>query len=45
MEQQARPIDLMNWRFQQNLYRAYSDAYVRARLIHETEIEKQALAK
>jgi hypothetical protein len=34
---------LDNWRFQQALYRAYYDAYVRARLIHETEVEERAL--
>ncbi len=33
---------LLNWRFQQALYRAYYDAYVRSRLLHETAIEERA---
>ncbi|MFN7937586.1 MAG: glycoside hydrolase family 20 zincin-like fold domain-containing protein [Bryobacteraceae bacterium] len=37
MERTATPQQLLNWRFQQGLYRAYYDAYIRARLIHETE--------
>ena len=36
MERAAAPRDLRNWRFQQALYRAYYDAYVRSRLLHET---------
>ena len=43
MERAAAPRDLLNWRFQQALYRAYYDAHVRARLLHETAIEQQAL--
>ncbi len=43
LEQRASPAVLGNWRFQQALYRAYYDAYVRARLIHETELEQQAM--
>jgi hypothetical protein len=43
MERAATPRDLLNWRFQQALYRAYYDAHVRARLLHETAIEQQAL--
>lgn len=43
MEKQAAPSDLKNWRFQQALYRAYYDAYVRRRLIHETALEQRAL--
>ncbi|HEV3485320.1 MAG TPA: hypothetical protein VG106_07930 [Vicinamibacterales bacterium] len=43
MERGASPRDLLNWRFQQALYRAYYDAYVRARLLHETAIEARAL--
>ena len=39
MEQAAAPRELHNWRFQQALYRAYYDAYVRSRLLHETAIE------
>jgi len=33
----------LNWRFQQGLYRAYYDAYVRSRLIYETKLEKRAI--
>jgi hypothetical protein len=44
MEREAFPRTLQNWRFQQGLYRAYYDAYVRARLIHETDLEQQARA-
>jgi hypothetical protein len=43
MERSAAPRDLRNWRFQQGLYRAYYDAYVRSRLLHETAIEERAL--
>ncbi len=43
MERSATPQDLLNWRFQQGLYRAYYDAYLRRRLIYETELEKQAM--
>ena len=43
MERRASPEVRGNWRFQQALYRAYYDAYVRARLIRETELERQAL--
>ena len=35
MERQATPTELKNWRFQQALYRAYYDAYVRRRLLAE----------
>src|SRR5262245_49477619 len=45
MERQAAPQDLANWRFQQALYRAYYDEYVRARLIYETSLEELALEK
>jgi hypothetical protein len=45
MERAAAPADLRNWRFQQGLYRAYYDAYVRSRLLHETAIEDRALAR
>jgi hypothetical protein len=45
MEKSATPQNLSNWRFQQALYRAYYDAYVRRRLIHETELEENALDK
>jgi hypothetical protein len=45
MERVASPRDLLNWRFQQGLYRAYYDAYVRARLIAETGQEQQAMER
>ncbi len=45
MERTASPLDKLNWRFQQALYRAYYDAYVRCRLLYETQLEEQALAK
>ena len=45
MERKAAPAHLKNWRFQQALFRAYYDAYVRHRLIYETDLEKQALAR
>jgi hypothetical protein len=43
MERRAPPETLKNWRFQQAVYRAYYDAYVRARLIYETNLEERAL--
>jgi hypothetical protein len=43
MEKAATPQDLLNWRFQQALYRAYYDAYQRSRLLYETELEERAL--
>jgi hypothetical protein len=45
LEQRAAPRVLANWRFQQALYRAYYDAYQRSRLISETDLEQQALAR
>jgi hypothetical protein len=42
MERGANPATLANWRFQQALYRAYYDAYVRARLIYESDLESKA---
>jgi hypothetical protein len=44
LEKSASPALRRNWRFQQALYRAYFDAYVRRRLIAETDQEKTALA-
>lgn len=44
MEARATPAQKMNWRFQQALYRAYYDAYVRARLIAESAQEESATA-
>jgi hypothetical protein len=43
MERGASPRDLLNWRFQQGLYRAYYDAYVRQRLAFETDLELRAM--
>jgi hypothetical protein len=45
MEREAPPAVKLNWRFQQALYRAYYDAYVRARLRHETAALDAARAK
>ena len=45
MEKRATPQMKLNWRFQQALYRAYYDAYVRQRLIYETALEQQALGE
>ncbi|MHC4337091.1 MAG: hypothetical protein ACYSTG_03970 [Planctomycetota bacterium] len=44
MERKATPQDKLNWRFQQGLYRAYYDAYIKLRLEYETELEDKALA-
>jgi hypothetical protein len=43
MERAATPQMLRNWRFQQQLYRAYYDEYVRRRDIYETGLEQQAM--
>lgn len=43
MERSASPRTVANWRFQQALYRAYYDAYLRNRLIRETAIESRAM--
>jgi hypothetical protein len=45
MERGAGPQDLLNWRFQQALYRAYYDGYVRSRSLYETALEEQAMEK
>ena len=45
MEKRASPQVKLNWRFQQALYRAYYDSYVRDRLLYETSLEKQAMEK
>jgi len=45
MEERVTPGELLNWRFQMGLYRAYYDAYVRARLIHEVDAQGRALQK
>ncbi len=44
LENAASPADLKNWRFQQALFRGYYDAYIRQRLIYETDLEAQAMA-
>ena len=43
MERASSPETRLNWRFQQALYRAYYDAYVRRRLINETALEESAM--
>ncbi len=45
MEDSAAPEELLNWRFQMGLYRAYYDAYIRARLIHETDSRGRAFQR
>ncbi|MFN0124053.1 MAG: glycoside hydrolase family 20 zincin-like fold domain-containing protein [Blastocatellia bacterium] len=45
MEHGASPRLLQNWRFQQALYRANYDAYVRGRAIYETSLEEQAMGQ
>jgi len=45
MERTASPADLKNWRFQQGLFRAYYDAYIRERLIYETGLETRAMER
>ena len=45
MESSATPAELLSWRFQMGLYRAYYDAYVRSRLINETAAENRALSR
>ena len=42
MEKQAPPEVVKNYRFQMGLLRAYYDAYIRERLIHETALESKA---
>lgn len=42
LERRATPQTLLNWRFQQALYRAYYDAFVKSRLIQETAVEELA---
>lgn len=43
---EARKPDLAgNWRWQMCLFRAYYDAYIRHRLIHESGLEKEANAR
>jgi len=44
MEEGATMQDRLNWRFQQGLYRAYYDAYVKARLPWSEALAKEATA-
>jgi hypothetical protein len=43
MERRATPLQKLNWRFQQALYRAHYDAYLRTRIVDETRRERRAL--
>lgn len=43
LEKRARPQDKLNWHFQQALYRAYYDAFIRKRLAIETDQESRAI--
>ncbi len=43
MERAASPQDLLNWRFQQALYRAYYDGYLAGRLLLENTAERMAM--
>lgn len=43
LERNATPTMRLGWRFQQVLYRAYYDAYTRARLLYETALEAEAI--
>jgi len=43
MERASSPETRLNWRFQQALYRAYYDAYIRRRLFSETALEESAM--
>jgi hypothetical protein len=45
LEKEATPQDKLNWRFQQAIYRANYDAYVRSRLLYETQLEDEALGR
>lgn len=43
MERSASPEVKANWRFQQALFRAHYDAFLRARLVYETALEDRAM--
>ena len=43
LEMEATPQQKANWRFLQAIYRAYYDAYVRRRLVYETDLENKAM--
>lgn len=44
VEAEATPHDLLKWRLQQPLYRAYYDGYQRRRLLHEQAREAEAMS-
>lgn len=44
LERAATPQQRLNWRFQEGLYRAYYDAFLRRRLALETDREARALS-
>jgi hypothetical protein len=43
IQAEATPQTLLSWRFQQAVYRACYDAFLRARLLYETALEEQAI--
>jgi hypothetical protein len=43
LEREATPAQRLDWRFQQALYRAYYDAFVRVRRVREAGAEQEAL--
>jgi len=45
MERRASVRQKLNWRFQQAVYRAHYDAYLRARLVDETNRERLAMQR
>ncbi len=45
LEKRATPKELLNWRFQQALYRAYYDAYLHRRSAYEKSLEDRAMDK
>ncbi len=45
MERKATPQQKLNWRFQEALYRAHYDAYLRSRLLDESERERRAMER
>jgi len=44
MERTATPQEKLNWRWQQAMYRANYDAYIRSRLLAETAAEERTMA-
>jgi hypothetical protein len=45
LEKNATPQQRLNWRFQEALYRAHYDTYLRSRLLTETEQEERAMSE